>query len=114
MATMNDVRAALWAAYKKLEAKDGVIEDKSSEGLCELQYPKFWNCQDAATFAEPCGLIIYSYAFGPSRRNCFNRGEADRQVNYCTWEAPDFYAKAVEIVNSWAAAVDSWAGSTPC
>lgn len=107
MATMDDVRAALWAAYKKLEATKYGIEGKTSEGLCELQYPTFWGCQDATTFAAPCGLMIYSYALGPSRTHYFNRGKVERQVNYYTWEAPDFYAKAVEVVNGWAAAVDA-------
>jgi hypothetical protein len=106
MATMDDVRAALWAAYKKLEATKYGIEGKTSEGLCELQYPTYWDCQEAAAFAEPSGLMIYSYALGPSRTHYFNRGKVDRQVNYYTWEAPDFYAKAVEVVNGWAADVD--------
>lgn len=107
MATIDDVRAALWAAYKKLEATEHGVEGKSSEGWCELQYPTFFDCQSSAEFADPCGLMIYSYALGPSRAHYFNRGKIDRQVNYYTWEAPDFYAKAVEVVNSWAAAVDA-------
>ena len=46
--------------------------------------------------------MIYSYALGPSRTHYFNRGDVERQVNYYTWEAPDFFAKAVEVVAAWA------------
>lgn len=106
MATISDVRSAIWAAYKKLEATEDGIGLKASEGFCELKYPTIWECEDAADFSEPCGLMIYSYALGPSRTHYFNRGDVDRQVNYYTWEAPDFYAKAVEVVNGWADDID--------
>jgi hypothetical protein len=99
---MNDVRFALWAAYKKLEVTKHGIEGKGSEGWCELKFPTFWDCQDADDFLEPISLMIYSYALGPSRSHFFKRGKVDRKVNYYTWEAPDIYAKAVEVINGWA------------
>jgi hypothetical protein len=107
MATMKDVRQALWNAYKKLEATSEGVCGKSSEGWCELQYPTYWNCETSEEFSQASGLIVYSYALGTSRTHYFNRGLVDRQVNYYTWEATDFYAKAVEIVNAWAADIDA-------
>lgn len=107
MATIDDVRAALWTAYTKLAYTAEGVCGKSSEGWCELQFPTWWDCKSADEFAQPSGLMVYSYALGPSRTHYFNRGPVDRQVNYYTWEAPDFYAKAVEVVNAWAADVDA-------
>ena len=99
---MKDVRNTLWKAYKQLESSTNGIEGRLSEGWCELKYPTYLNCETPDEFCEPYGLIVYSYALGTSRMHLFNRGAIDRQVNYYTWEAPDFYAKAVEVINEWA------------
>lgn len=101
MKTMDDVRAALLAAYRK-QAASGPIEGKSSEGWCALHYPVVWDFLDeGAGFNEPSAIEIYSYALGPSRSHYINRGKVDRQVNYYTWESPDIFAKAVEVINGW-------------
>ena len=105
MATMEDVRRALWAAYKKQDATPDGIEGKSSEAWCELNYPTYWECETEVEFLNPCGVMVYSYARGPSRQHYFNVGKEDRQVNYYTWESPDPYAKAVEVIGQWANAI---------
>ena len=99
MATMQDVRDALKRAYKKAAEQPCGIEGKSSEAHCSLHYPNWWSEQN---FDEPYSLEVYSYALGPSRSHYFNRAECDRQVNYYTWESPDIFAKAVEIIDGWA------------
>jgi hypothetical protein len=98
---MTDVRKALWNAYKKEEESEDGIYGKSSEAYCELRYPTYWDCEVIEEFLEPCGIMIYSYALGPSRSHYIMKGPVDRQVNYYTWEAPDIYKKAVEVINSW-------------
>jgi len=98
---MEDVREALWYAYKKEEESEYGVEGKSSEAWCELQYPTWWDCETLEEFKKPCGIMIYSYALGPSRTHYINYGEEDKQINYYTWESPDIYTKAVEVINSW-------------
>lgn len=101
--TIEDVRRALWSAYKRQEQLPCGIEGKSSEAWCEVQYPTYWDCLDSPDdFLRPCGVMVYSYALGPSRRHYFNRAERDRQVDSNTWESPDPFAKAVEVINGWA------------
>lgn len=107
MKTMDDVRRALWAAYKTLEATFEGIEGKSSEAWFELQYPTYWECETLEDFLKPCGIMVYSYALGPSRSHYFRLGKVDREVNYYTWESPDPCAKAVEIIGQWAAGIGS-------
>jgi hypothetical protein len=109
--SMADVRRTLLAAYKKLQSTPDGISGKSSDGWCELQFPAIWDYLDGQDgFDEPCGLTIYSYALGPSRQHYINRGPVDCQVNYYTWESPDIFRKAVEVIESWAADIDEPAG----
>lgn len=105
--TIDDVRHALWNAYKKLAASEHGIEGKSSEGWCELLFPTYWSCETADEFCEPCGIIVFSYALGTSRRHYFNAGKVEKQIDHCTWESPDFLAKAVKVINGWANAIDT-------
>lgn len=98
---MTDVRKALWKAYKKAEKREYGIEGKSSEAWCELRYCTFWDVEDEEDFIEPYEIMIYSYALGPSRRHFIRRGDSDRQINYYTWESPDIFQKAVDVINEW-------------
>ena len=98
---MTDVRKALWNAYKAEEETEHGIEGKSSEAYCELRYPTYWECDTIEDFNKPFGIMIYSYALGPSRKHYINYGTEDKEVNYYTWESPDIYTKAVQIINSW-------------
>ena len=100
---MNDVRRALFRAYAN-EAKRhyGLEGCKSSEAYCELLYPTWWECGgDESAFLQPYGVMVYSYALGPNRQHYFTRGETDRQIESNRWESPDFFAKAVEVINQW-------------
>jgi hypothetical protein len=99
---MEDVRRALWKAYKKAEKREYGIEGKSSEAWCELQYPTYWDAENEDDFIEPCGIMIYSYALGTSRQHYIKRGKVDKQINYYTWQSPDIFRKAVEVINEWA------------
>ncbi len=99
---MTDVRKALWSAYKKAEKSEHGIEGKFSEAQCTLYYPTFFDAENEDTFVEPCEIMIYSYALGPSRRHYIKRGDEDKQINYYTWESPDIFKKAIEVINSWA------------
>lgn len=99
---MEDVRRELWKAYKQAQS-EGWLEGKSSEAWCELEYPTFWDCETEEDFLQPCGIMIYSYALGPSRTHYINRGPKDKKVNYYTWESPDIFAKAIEVIQSWVA-----------
>lgn len=111
---MQDVRAALYIAYKRLGATSYGIEGKSSEGWCELQYPTYWDCETGEEFLQPCGIMIYSYALGPSRRHYINRGKIDRQIDSTTWESPDIFRKAVEVISEWDAhTVERFADAEP-
>jgi len=101
MADINDVRKALFEAYKKKEQSEDGIEGKSGEGWCEVLYPTFWECETIDEFLKPCGVMVYSYALGPSRQHYFRYAEIEKNDDYTTWYAPDFFAKAVEVINSW-------------
>lgn len=101
MKTIEDVRRALWKAYKKQQESEYGIEGKLSEAYCELQFPTFWNCETEEEFLKPRGIMIYSYALGPSRSHYVNYGPEDKEVNYYTWESPDIYKKAIEVIESW-------------
>jgi hypothetical protein len=101
MADINDVRKALFNAYKKKEQSEDGIEGKSSEGWCEVLYPTFWECETIDEFLKPCGIMVYSYALGPSRQHYFMYAKKEKRGDYATWYAPDFFAKAVEVINSW-------------
>lgn len=99
---ITDVRKALWAAYQRAAQLPCGIEGKSSEAWCEVQYPTYWDClDDPDSFLLPCGVMVYSYALGPSRQHYFNRAKRDRKVNYYTWESPNPFAKAVEVIGEW-------------
>lgn len=101
MANMDDVRRALYNAYKlESEGPDGV-EGKRGEGYCQLLYPTWWDCKTEEEFLKPCGIMVYSYALGPSREHYFMYAEKEGHPNYYTWEAPDFMARAIEVINSW-------------
>lgn len=92
-----DVRKALWDLYANNEGWEG----KSSEAYCDLQFPAYWDCENESQFCEPNGIMIYSYAFGPSRVHYIMRGKRDKEINYYTWESPDIYKKAIEVIESW-------------
>lgn len=94
---INDVRKALWKLYS--DNKDW--EGKSSEAYCELQYPAYWDCETENEFYEPNGIMIYSYAFGPSRTHYIYKNKRERHPNYYTWESTDIFKKAVEVIESW-------------
>ena len=98
--TMTDVREALWNAYK-IEEQEGGIEGKSSEAYCELIYPTYYSCKTIEKFSKPYGINIYSYALGPSRMHHILYAETENKRNYYTWESPDIYAKAIEVIESW-------------
>jgi len=98
---IDDVRRALWAAYKKEEKSEYGIEGKSNEAFCSVEYPNYWECETEEEFLMPDALMVYSYALGPSRTHYFKYGKKDKEINYYTWESPDIYAKAVEVINSW-------------
>lgn len=106
MADMSDVRRAVWEAYKREERTEEGIMGKSAEGACELLYPTYWECETLDEFLTPSGIMIYSYAIGPSRGHHIWRGEKDQQIDSRTWESPDIYAKAVEVVRGWMADED--------
>ena len=108
MANMADVRRALWRAYEKAASTEYGIDGKASDGWVELRYPTYWECETEDEFLQPCGIMIYSYALGPSRRHYINRGDEDRRVDHNTWESPDIFEKAVEIIESWERNIDSW------
>ena len=102
MANMVDVRVALFNAYKKESESEFGVEGTSSEGYCELMYPTWWdNNNDIENFCEPYGIMVYSYALGPSRRHYFVKPGIGYTEDYATFIAEDFYAKAVEVINSW-------------
>lgn len=101
MTKMSDVRKALWKAYQKENESDGGLEGKSAEGSCELIYPTYWDCENQDDFLEPIGLMVYSYALGPSRQHYFYKGNKESHKNYYTWVSKDFLAKAVEVINDW-------------
>lgn len=97
---MNDVRVALWRAYKKRAESEGEIDGKSSEGYCELLYPTYWECNTEDEFKTPHGIMIYSYALGPNRKHYIYCG-IPRKADSNIWYSPDIYRKAVEVINSW-------------
>jgi len=110
---MNDVRMALWKAYDKERERHGYIEGKSSEGSCELIYPTIHESDSIDKFMLPLGIMIYSYALGPSRRHYIYKGEKDRKIEYYHWESPDIYKKAVEVIEGWVEeARNEWEGKT--
>ena len=102
MSDINEVRKALWLAYKKLEATEEGIEGKSVDGCCELLYPNIWDCKSIEQFSTPSCIMVYSYALGPSRQHYFYQGNKESNPNYYTWISKNMYKKAVEIINQWA------------
>lgn len=100
MKTIEDVRRCLWKAYSKI-TKDPNYYGKSSEAYVEVQYPNFWAVDNEEDFLKPEGLMIYSYALGPSRTHYFNFGKKESHPNYYTWVSSDPYAKAVEVIEGW-------------
>lgn len=98
---IQEVREALWKAYKEAEKSEDGIEGKTSEAYCELMFPTYWDCSSLEEFCQPIGIMVYSYALGPSRRHFFFRGEEETHPNYYTWYSPDIFKKAVEVIESW-------------
>jgi len=103
VASIEDVRRALWAAYETLYTVSGEICGKSDEAVCHVIYPSWWEWEGekGLNFFEPIGLMVYSYALGPSREHYFWRGVGDYQSNYYTWHSPDPFQKAVEVIGEW-------------
>lgn len=109
-ATINDVRLALWDAYRRLEAR-GFDAVKDADGLCEVEYPNFWSCDTPEQFAEPRCLMIYAYALGPNRRHYIFKGKRKRRLREGEWEAPDIFGYALELIAEWLAENEA-AGAT--
>lgn len=105
MKTIVDVQNALRRGYEMLRATPEGIEGKMDEGCCRVLYSPIWDDDGSASFHDPVRLMVYSYALGPSRQHFFKRGKTDRQINYYTWESPDIFAKAVEVIEGW---IEEW------
>ena len=98
---MTNVRKALWKAYRLAE-KTGYLDScKMSEAYCELIYPTYFDCEDIDCFLEPVGIMIYSYALGPSRRHYIYKGKKEKQISINEWVSSNIFTKAVEVINTW-------------
>lgn len=100
--TIDDVRRAVWDAYQRA-TKNPSYEGKSSEGYIEVLYPNFWEAKSFEDFAEPKGVMIYSYALGPSRQHYFFKSDRDFQLDYATWYSVEPFNRAIEEINKWVA-----------
>lgn len=98
--TIDDVRKALKEAYDTARKHPDWEGGKSSEAHCSVHYPSIYQKEP---FSNPYKLDVYSYALGPSREHYFIRADKEAHPNYYTWEAPDIFAKAVEVISGWAA-----------
>ena len=94
---ITDVRRALWKLYS--ESKDW--EGKSAEASCEVIYPSFWDCENEESFIHPTGVMVYSYALGPSRQHYFVKDKKDSHPNYYTCNCVDPFATAVMVIKEW-------------
>lgn len=101
MATIEDVRKALWNGYRKVIAADPAFYGKSQEASCSVEYRSIWEADSEGAFCEPCCLVVYSYALGPSRNHYFVKGDEDYCPNYYTWVSKGIFGKAVEVINEW-------------
>lgn len=101
MATIEDVRKALWDGYKKVIAADPSFSGKLQEASCSVEYRSIWEADTEDAFCEPCLLVVYSYALGTSRDHYFVKGDEDHHPNYYTWVSKDIFEKAVEVISKW-------------
>lgn len=99
-ATIEDVRRALWNAYSEATSSPEYM-GKSSEAYVELYYPNFFECKTLEEFMKPKGLMVYSYALGPSRQHYFDFSDKESQPEYYMWRSPDPFAKAIEVIGEW-------------
>lgn len=97
-----DVRKALWDAYEKC-SKHPNFCPKPSEAWVEVCYPAYFSCDTHEEFGRPIRLMVYSYALGPSRQHHFILAKKESRPDSATWETRDIFAKAVEVINGWAA-----------
>jgi hypothetical protein len=93
-----DVRKELWTAYQWATNQPDFC-GKISEAYCEIVYPGYWDVSSEEEFLRPIGLMVYSYALGPSRRHWFYYGKG--KEDYCTWYSEDPFKKAVEVIQGW-------------
>ena len=100
MGTIEDVREALWSAYT-IASSHPDYYGKRSEGAVEIFYRPFHDCVSKESFFVPSGIMVYSYALGPSRSHYFMFGDKEDHPNYYTWVSIDPYTKAVETINEW-------------
>lgn len=103
--TIDDVRKELWKAYKKAELM-GINEGKSSDGYVAVKYPNIWDCETEEQFSEPYAIEVYSYLLGPSRMHNFIKGKG--RNSYHTWYCEDIFAKAVDVIKSWADGLNNY------
>jgi hypothetical protein len=101
MTEIEKIRSLLWDAYKKAYNCGELEGSKSADGSCSLHYPSFFECDTKEEFLKPNMLEVYSYSLGPSRRHYFRHSGKDEQINYYTWDAPDLFKKANEIIGVW-------------
>jgi hypothetical protein len=106
MTTIEDVRKAFWLAYIKL-AQNGGIEGKFSEGLMEVTYPTYWDCEREEDFSQPIQIDLYSYALGPSRMHHIIKKGADHKPNYYTWETRNVIETALKVIAEWDKELDT-------
>lgn len=99
--TIEDVRKTLWEAYQRLAQTPEGIFGKSDEACCEVLYPSFFDFQTLEEFMKPSGLMVYSYALGPSRKHFFYRSDKESHPDYTVWYSPDPFAKAIKVINGW-------------
>ena len=96
-----ELRKAIWDAYKKEEESEFGIEGKSSEGYVEIYFPNYFECDSFEEFCQPTGVMVYSYALGPSRRHFFWKSKKESTGDYNEWYSRNIFKKAVSIVKSW-------------
>jgi hypothetical protein len=107
MADINDVRKALFAAYRNASRRPGGIEGGFCEGWCVVKYPALRDANTPEQFAEPYELEVYSYALGPSRIYHFKKADKESHPNYYTWCGPDIFALAVRVIGDWDAEAEA-------
>jgi hypothetical protein len=101
MATIEDVRKTLWAAYKWLEATPFGCECKSHDGACEVIYGSILDYEQERSFIKPQTLRVYAYCLGPSRWHEFHASFVDTQKDERTWYCVDPFATAVQTIKDW-------------
>jgi hypothetical protein len=92
------IRRLLDEAYKDYFARsDGYC--KSSEGYIEVYYPTWFEVEAGRDPMKANGLMVWSYALGPSRQHHFWEGKG--RGDYSTHYSADPFAKAVQVVTKW-------------